>query len=113
MSRTMKAARLNITTRTVTVQDVPVPTPGHGEVLIEVKAAGVCLSDVHLADGTLSPLYLQGEEVTLGHEVAGVVAELGEGVVGWRPGDRVVLQAGELAADGRRALEHGPKPTSP
>ncbi|WP_328808756.1 MDR/zinc-dependent alcohol dehydrogenase-like family protein [Nonomuraea montanisoli] len=37
--------------------EVPVPVPGPGEVLIEVKAAGVCLSDLHLIDGTLVPLY--------------------------------------------------------
>ena len=40
---------------------MPVPEPGHGQVRIKVEAAGVCLSDVHLIDGTLTPLYLAGD----------------------------------------------------
>ncbi|MGW9381097.1 zinc-binding dehydrogenase [Streptomyces albidoflavus] len=92
---TMRAARLHVPSRTLTVEDVPKPDPGPGQVRVKVEAAGVCLSDVHLIDGTLSPLYLDGETVTLGHEVAGTVDAVGEGVSGWQPGARVVLQAGE------------------
>ncbi|MFD0683773.1 zinc-binding dehydrogenase [Actinomadura fibrosa] len=91
----MLAGRLNVTTRTFAVEEVDVPEPGPGEVLVKVAAAGVCLSDVHLIEGMLRPLYLQGDTVTLGHEVAGTVDRLGEGVTGPRPGDRVLLQAGE------------------
>ncbi|MFI6743033.1 zinc-binding dehydrogenase [Nonomuraea sp. NPDC050451] len=91
----MLAARLHIPSREVRVEKVPVPEPGPGQVRVEVRAAGVCLSDVHLADGTLTPLLLKGETVTLGHEVAGVVDALGLGVTDWAVGDRVVLQAGE------------------
>jgi D-arabinose 1-dehydrogenase-like Zn-dependent alcohol dehydrogenase len=64
-------------------------------VLVEVAAAGICLSDVHLIEGQLSPLFLAGDQVTLGHEVAGTVAELGDGVTGATVGQRVLLQAGE------------------
>ncbi len=96
----MLAGRLHVPTRTFEVTRVPVPEPGHGQVRIQVEAAGVCLSDVHLIDGTLSPLYLPGETVTLGHEVAGTVDVLGEGVEGLAPGQRVLLQAGEEARDG-------------
>lgn len=72
------------------------PEPGPGEVRVRVKAAGVCLSDVHLIDGSLTPLFLQVPEVTLGHEVAGVVDALGPDVPGgWQEGDRVALLAGE------------------
>jgi D-arabinose 1-dehydrogenase-like Zn-dependent alcohol dehydrogenase len=78
------------------VEEVPVPEPGPGEVLIKVGAAGVCLSDVHLIEGMLKPLFLRDEAVVLGHEVAGTVEHLGPGVSGPRPGDRVLLQAGEL-----------------
>ncbi|RBY82800.1 zinc-binding dehydrogenase [Blastococcus sp. TF02A-26] len=95
MTDTMLAGRLNVRTREFAVREVPRPTPGPGEVLIRVRAAGICLSDVHLIDGTLSPLFLAGDEVTLGHEVAGEVAELGEGVGGTTVGQRVTLQAGE------------------
>jgi D-arabinose 1-dehydrogenase-like Zn-dependent alcohol dehydrogenase len=94
---TMRAARLNLSTRTLSVEDVEKPAPGPGEVLVKVEAAGVCLSDVHLIHGYFGkPPYLAGDTVTLGHETAGVVAEAGAGVTAWKPGDRVVLQAGEI-----------------
>ncbi|MGB2569940.1 zinc-binding dehydrogenase [Micromonospora citrea] len=91
----MLAGRLHVTDRALRMETVPVPEPGHGQVRIKVAAAGVCLSDVHLIDGTLTPLYLPDDAVTLGHEVAGVVDVLGDGVQGWQPGQRVLLQAGE------------------
>src|SRR5918998_3612810 len=95
MPDSMLAGRLNVRTKHFEVTEVPRPTPGPGQVLVEVRAAGICLSDVHLIEGQLTPLFLQGDEVTLGHEVAGVVAGLGEGVTGRQPGERVTLQAGE------------------
>ncbi|MEU4313966.1 zinc-binding dehydrogenase [Nocardia sp. NPDC024068] len=78
------------------VEEVPTPVPGPGEVLIKVGAAGVCLSDVHLIEGMLTPLFLHEEAVVLGHEVAGTVDRLGPGVAGPQVGDRVLLQAGEI-----------------
>ncbi|RKT90039.1 alcohol dehydrogenase catalytic domain-containing protein [Saccharopolyspora antimicrobica] len=81
------------------VQEVPVPVPGPGEVLIEVKAAGVCLSDVHLIDGSLKP-FVPVEEITLGHEVAGVIHSLGPDLGGdWAVGTRVALQAGQSCGE--------------
>jgi D-arabinose 1-dehydrogenase-like Zn-dependent alcohol dehydrogenase len=94
----MLAARLNVVDHRLEVVDVATPEPGPGQVRIAVKAAGVCLSDVHLVQGMLSPMYLDGDVVTLGHEVAGVVDSIGPGVSGWATGQRVTLQAGELAA---------------
>ncbi|MFD0853901.1 alcohol dehydrogenase catalytic domain-containing protein, partial [Actinomadura adrarensis] len=96
----MLAGRLDVRTREFAVKRVPVPEPRYGEVRIAVKAAGVCLSDVHLIDGTLRPLYLKQNEVTLGHEVAGVIDSLGEGVDRFTVGQRVLLQAGEEDLDG-------------
>ncbi|MCG8969389.1 zinc-binding dehydrogenase [Streptomyces sp. CL12-4] len=92
----MLAARLHVPSRTLRLEEVPRPQPGPGEVLVKVEAAGVCLSDVHLIDGTLTPLLLRGDTVTLGHEVSGTIAEVGEGVIAWAPGQRVVLYAGEV-----------------
>ncbi|MFF3305474.1 zinc-binding dehydrogenase [Streptomyces sp. NPDC001741] len=91
----MLAARLHVPSRTLRLEEVPRPQPGPGEVLVRVEAAGVCLSDVHLIDGTLTPRLLQGDTVTLGHEVSGTVTETGAGVTAWSPGQRVVLHAGE------------------
>src|SRR3712207_711235 len=99
MPETMLAGRLDVRTRAFAAKEVPKPSPGSGEVLVQVAAAGICLSDVHLIEGQLSPLFLAGDEVTLGHEVAGTIAELGDGVTGWTEGQRVLLQAGE-ARDG-------------
>lgn len=92
----MLAGRLNMQTREFTVREVPVPEPGPGQVRVRVRAAGVCLSDVHLIDGSLTPRFLQDPEVTLGHEVAGEIDAVGPDVPDqWARGDRVVLQAGE------------------
>ncbi len=91
----MKAGRVTISTRKFAVTEVPTPNAGPGQVRIKVGAAGVCLSDVHLLDSTLSPGYLTGDEVTLGHEVAGTIDQLGEGVHTYQIGDRVLVIAGE------------------
>jgi D-arabinose 1-dehydrogenase-like Zn-dependent alcohol dehydrogenase len=64
-------------------------------VRIKVGAAGVCLSDVHFLEGILSPGYLEGDHVTLGHEVAGTIDQVGAGVTTSAVGDRVVVIAGE------------------
>lgn len=93
----MLAARLHLgSPRRLELDDVPTPEPGPDHVLVKVEAAGVCLSDVHLIDATLTPVMLSGDVVTLGHEVAGTVHALGPDVTGAKVGDRVLLQAGEL-----------------
>ncbi|MFI9273300.1 zinc-binding dehydrogenase [Kitasatospora sp. NPDC052896] len=93
---TMLAGRLHLDPRRFAVEEVPVPVPGPGEVLIEVKAAGVCLSDVHLIDSSLTPSYATAAAVTLGHEVAGTIHTLGPDLAGsWTVGTRVALQAGQ------------------
>ncbi|GAA3087044.1 zinc-binding dehydrogenase [Streptomyces roseofulvus] len=103
--KTMLAGRLQLDTHAFTVEEVPLPTPGPGEVLIEVRAAGVCLSDIHLIDGSVSPFFpvaavREARAVTLGHEVAGVIHSLGPDVRGpWTLGQRVVLQAGQACGE--------------
>jgi D-arabinose 1-dehydrogenase-like Zn-dependent alcohol dehydrogenase len=86
---------MNFATGKFEVKDVPVPTPGPGEVRVRVRSAGVCLSDVHLIDGTLNPTHRDGDEVTLGHEVAGEVESLGAGVSEPAVGTRVIVGAGK------------------
>jgi D-arabinose 1-dehydrogenase-like Zn-dependent alcohol dehydrogenase len=93
---TMLAGRFHLDARRFVVEEVPVPVPGPGEVLIEVKAAGVCLSDLHLIDGSLTPLFAGSDAVTVGHEVSGVIRALGPGLKrGLTAGSRVTLEAGQ------------------
>ena len=97
----MKAGRITVSTRDFAVVDIPIPETPAGYVRIAVKAAGVCLSDVHFISGIISPAYLNGDHVTLGHEVAGVIDELGEGVHTWKLGDEVIVCAGGRDESGR------------
>jgi S-(hydroxymethyl)glutathione dehydrogenase / alcohol dehydrogenase len=84
----MRAAVLREPGRPVSTETVLLAPPRRGEVLVRVAAAGVCHSDVHLADGALGP----GRwPMVLGHEGAGVVAAVGEGVVDVAPGDHVAF----------------------
>jgi D-arabinose 1-dehydrogenase-like Zn-dependent alcohol dehydrogenase len=95
MNDTMLAGRLNLATRHFEVTEIPIPEPAGDEVLVAVRAAGVCLSDLHLIDGTLD----LGEDrtVTLGHEVSGVVEAIGSAVpASVTVGQRVTLQAGQV-----------------
>src|SRR4051794_33563203 len=88
---TMQAARFDAASGKLEVQEVPVPEPGPNEVLVRVEACGICLSDVHLIEGTLpGPLPV----VTPGHESAGVIAAVGSNVPAWQPGERVVMAGG-------------------
>jgi D-arabinose 1-dehydrogenase-like Zn-dependent alcohol dehydrogenase len=73
--------------RSVQICRVPVPEPRPGEVLIRVEVAGVCRTDVYVAQGKLS----SADPVILGHEFAGVVAAGGPDDHGFAPGDRVVV----------------------
>ncbi|HEX3778686.1 MAG TPA: zinc-binding dehydrogenase [Pseudonocardiaceae bacterium] len=94
MTDTMLAGRLDLEKLHFEVREVPVPQPGADEVRIAVAAAGVCLSDLHLIDGTL-PVKGVGT-VTLGHEVAGTVESIGADVpTKLTVGQRVLLQAGQ------------------
>ncbi len=87
----MRAARFDAATRELTLTDVPVPALQPHEALVRVQACGVCLSDVHLIDGSLpGPLPV----VTPGHEPAGVIERIGDSVPFWQPGQRVVMAAG-------------------
>ncbi len=83
----MKAARL-YGPRDLRVEEVPEPSPGPGEVLIKVRACGVCPSDIRAYTGARPGA--AGLPRTPGHEWAGDVIAVGEGVTTVKPGDRVV-----------------------
>src|SRR3954468_10341055 len=93
MAGTMRAQRFYKATREWAVEDVPIPQPGPGEVLIKVAYCGICHSDLSLIDGVFGGIDVP-DVVTQGHEASGVVAALGPGVAGWAEGDRVIPAAG-------------------
>jgi D-arabinose 1-dehydrogenase-like Zn-dependent alcohol dehydrogenase len=87
----MRAERFYADTKTIALEDVPIPDPGPGEVLVKVAFCGICHSDLSLINGTFPP---QLPVVIQGHEASGTIAALGAGVTGWNEGDRVVVAAG-------------------
>jgi L-iditol 2-dehydrogenase len=71
-------------------EDVPTPALGPEEVLVAVKACGICGSDVHGMDGSTGR---RRPPVIMGHEAAGVIADIGPAVTGWRTGERVTFDS--------------------
>lgn len=72
------------------LRDAEVPKPGPGQVLIEVKAAGICGSDLHILHWDIA--FAMKPPMIIGHEFSGVIVETGSGVEGWKPGDRVTAE---------------------
>ena len=72
----------------IEVRDTEVPSPDAGEVLVRVRACGICGSDLHFYHG----VFPANPNVSPGHEFAGEVVELGEGVGGFEPGQGVVIE---------------------
>jgi L-iditol 2-dehydrogenase len=87
VSATMLAA-FNDGKNKIELKDVPVPSPDPGEVLLRVRACGVCGSDLHSYRGDVPAL----PSISPGHEFAGEVAEVGEAVHRFASGDRVVVE---------------------
>ena len=83
----MKAAVCNEFGKPLIVEDVEIDKPGKREVKIRMDATAICHSDIHFLNGD----FLQELPVVAGHESAGVVEELGEGVTSVQPGDRVAV----------------------
>lgn len=88
-TREMQAWQWTGTHRPLTLATVPVPEPGPGEVLLRVRAAGMCHSDVGELDEPSWAENIHRCPITLGHEIAGDVVALGRGVDSARVGDRV------------------------
>jgi L-iditol 2-dehydrogenase len=77
---------------TIAIRELPRPKPAAGEVLIRVRRAGICGSDMHLYDtGRIGPVVLQHPHIP-GHEMSGEIAALGDGVTSLAVGQRVVLE---------------------
>jgi alcohol dehydrogenase, propanol-preferring len=87
MSKMMKAAVVREFGRPLAIEELPVPVPGPGELLVEVVACGVCHTDLHAADGDW-PAKPKTPFVP-GHETAGRVVALGDGVTNYKLGDAV------------------------
>ncbi|MFI2102218.1 alcohol dehydrogenase catalytic domain-containing protein [Isoptericola sp. NPDC019693] len=87
MTRTAVAMRVHKPGGPILAEQVPVPRPGVGQVRVDVTASGVCRADVATARRNGSAV----SPATPGHEIAGTVAEVGDGVPGWRVGDRVAV----------------------
>lgn len=83
----MKAAVLRSFGGELTIEDVELPPPGPGQVRVRLAASGVCHSDLSVLEGA----FPQPLPAVLGHEGAGTVVEVGQGVSTVRPGDHVVL----------------------
>ncbi|MHB1416110.1 MAG: alcohol dehydrogenase catalytic domain-containing protein [Chloroflexota bacterium] len=89
----MKAAVL-LHAQQVQIEERPRPVPGADEVLVRIKACGICGSDLHFYHaGRVGNLVVE-TPLVLGREAAGEVVELGAGVSGWQVGDRVTIEPG-------------------
>jgi 6-hydroxycyclohex-1-ene-1-carbonyl-CoA dehydrogenase len=75
----------------LSIEEVPTPKPGPGEVLVRVAGCGMCHTDLHYLDHGVATF--KPPPIILGHEPAGTVAETGEGVADWSEGDRVLIPA--------------------
>jgi S-(hydroxymethyl)mycothiol dehydrogenase len=81
----------------VSIETIVVPDPGPGEALVDVQACGVCHTDLHYREGGINDEF----PFLLGHEAAGVVSAVGDGVTSVEPGDYVVLNWRAVCGDCR------------
>ncbi len=96
----MKAAVFDGTTPHLRIEEIPRPVPRRGEVLVKVRACGVCHTDLHVLKSEVA----FPAPAVLGHEVSGVVEQVGEGVTAFAPGDRVVCSFIMPCGDCRHCL---------
>ncbi|HYH07231.1 MAG TPA: zinc-binding dehydrogenase [Thermoanaerobaculia bacterium] len=99
----MHAIRLTAPAQPLQSADLPDPTPGAGEIVVDVHRAGICHTDAHYRAGTGQT----NLPVTLGHEIAGVVSAVGAGVSDLREGQRVALHYLTSCGQCHRCQRHG------
>jgi threonine dehydrogenase-like Zn-dependent dehydrogenase len=78
--------------RDIRIAELPDPVPGRGEAVVRVRSAGICGGDLHEYRAGVQLYSTAYPRPAQGHELAGVIAEVGEGVVRVAPGDRVAVQ---------------------
>ena len=104
----MKAARLHRIGEKLRIDSVEVPQVGPNDVIVDIRASGICHSDINYRDG-VSPV---GKlPIILGHEIAGLISKTGERVKGIEEGERVCLVCfhSRVGSDGCvRGLNHDP-----
>ncbi len=100
MQGTMKAVLKKTLDHGVFVEDIPIPQIGDGDVLIKVRAAGICGSDTHMYEGAASyKVFEKFFPLVMGHEFCGEIAEVGRSVTTVKPGDRVVSRVAASCGD--------------
>lgn len=92
-ARTMRAIVKAAAAPGAEIREVPVPSCGPGQLLLRVKRAGVCGTDLHIFEWDRWSSSRIQPPVTLGHEFVGEIVELGAGVTGFRPGERVSCES--------------------
>src|SRR3954466_11044142 len=88
----------------VEIETIVVPDPGPGEAVVKVQACGVCHTDLHYREGGINDEF----PFLLGHEAAGTVESVGEGVTGLEPGDFVILNWRAVCGSCRACLRGRP-----
>jgi S-(hydroxymethyl)mycothiol dehydrogenase len=88
----------------VTVENIVIPDPGPGEAVVDISACGVCHTDLHYREGGINDEF----PFLLGHEAAGIVESVGEGVTDVAPGDFVVLNWRAVCGSCRACLRGRP-----
>jgi S-(hydroxymethyl)mycothiol dehydrogenase len=88
----------------VSIEQITIPDPGPGEAVVKIQACGVCHTDLHYREGGITNEF----PFLLGHEAAGVVESIGEGVTGVEPGDFVVLNWRAVCGNCRACLRGRP-----
>ncbi len=89
MPEKMRAARFYKVGEPLKIDLIPVPGLEPGDISVDVKACGICGSDIHIVYEGVTPTAYS--PITLGHEPAGVIAALGPEVEGWKVGERVIV----------------------
>ena len=108
----MKAAVMRATNTPMEIEDIAISKPVGREVLVRVAAVGLCHSDLSAFNGTLPSLL----PAVLGHEVAGVVEQVGPDAHRLRPGDRVIVSGHQKVRPGLVVAPHAagvPAPGKP
>ena len=105
----MKAAVVTSFTEPLQIQDLPVPAPAPGQVLVRIEASGLCHTDIHAAGGDWpikpTPPFIPG------HEGVGIIEQVGAGVPESRVGERVAIPVARMGMRALRVLHLGPGDT--